>query len=194
MPSLLSFNTKLSKAQLDSSIQFLKSFSHQSTSPSQDKQKGGFVDLSLSARGNLGNLSSFTGSGSCAISESNLGNIYLFGILSRILDLTPLPLGTLHLTDASSNFEIKKDNIDFPDLHVYGPTALIQGNGRFSISTQALDFSFELSPLGGINIPIVSQAFALLNPILNPISKSFKIKLRGTIQNPDWNFNLGAPF
>jgi len=189
-PSSLSFNANLSKAELDPSIQFLKSLSQQPAPSSQDKQKGGFVDLSLSALGTLGNLSSFTGTGSCTISQSNLGNIYLFGILSRILDLTPFPFGTFQLTDATSNFKIQKDIIDFPSLRIYGQTALIQGNGRFSISSQDLDFSFELSPLGGINIPIVSHAFALLNPI----SKSFKIKLRGTLQDPNWNLNLGPPF
>lgn len=182
-PYSLSFETTLSKARLDPAIQLLKSFSHQPTPAAQEKLKGGLVDLNLSASGTLGNLNSFTGTGTCTISQSNLGDIYLFGILSRILDFTPLSLGTFHLTDAYTHFEIQKDSIYFPNLSVSGPTAFIQGDGRFFISNQHLDFNLEFSPLSITNIPIISQAFALFNPI----SKSVRIKLHGTLQNPEWD-------
>lgn len=143
---------------------------------------GGLLTLDLKATGILGDWHSFIGSGNISITQANLGRINLFGILSQILSLTPLGIGSFNLTDASTNFFIQQNIIHFPDIHIFGSTGSIEANGNFYLQNQELAFIFEISPLNKKGIPILSQMML----VFAPITQSFQMKLGGTLKNPKW--------
>jgi len=182
----LSFKGKLESANQDLAIAHLKKIQGIKTYNEELNEFGGLASITVSGRGILGDLSSFTGSGNLRITQASLGKINLFGILSEILSITPLGLGSFQLTDISSDFQIQKDIIHFPDLNIYGPSASIKGKGNFFISTHGLDFMMNISPLNKHGAPILSQAFL----IFAPITQSFQVKLNGTLEYPRWDTSL----
>lgn len=148
---------------------------------------GGLVNLNLETTGTLGQWKSFTGSGNISITQATLGKIHLLWILSEILSpLMPFGLGSLHLTDATSNFLIRDGAIHFPNINVFGSTASIDGEGNFYLESQNLDFILDISPMNKKGIPILSQALL----VFTPITQSFQMRLGGTLQNPKWETTL----
>lgn len=148
---------------------------------------GGLINLDMETTGTLGDWSSFTGSGKISITQATLGKIHLLWILSEILSpLMPFGLGSLHLTDANSDFLIHNGAIHFPNINIYGSTASIDGEGNFYLGSQKLDFIMDISPINKNGIPIISQALL----VFTPITQSFQMHLGGTLYEPLWETTL----
>lgn len=158
--------------------------------PDQKKKKannyGGLINLDMQTTGILGDWNSFTGSGKVSITQATLGKIYLLWILSEILSPLMFGLGTLQLTDATSDFVIGNNAIHFPNINIYGSTVSIDGEGNFYLGSQNLDFILDISPMNKNGIPILSQALL----VLTPITQSFQMHLGGTLYDPKWETML----
>ena len=149
----------------------------------------GLAHIDLQATGKIGDLTSYSGDGNINITQSDLGKVHLFGIFSKLLDTTPLALGTFKLTDISAPFKIQNNHVYFPDLNIYGPTANIAAHGNYTISNNDLNFKMNIAPLGKIRIPLVSHAFMLFSSI----AQSFQVQIDGTLEDPIWQINI-TPF
>lgn len=185
--TILKTNLQLNAVNLESAIPALSPL-WTISNPSKKKPNNyeGLLNLNLQTTGILGDWTSFTGSGTVAITQANLGKINLFWILSDILNLTPLNIGSLNFTNATSTLEILNGAIHFPNINIYGSTASIEGEGNFYLGSQNLDFYLDFSPLNTKGIPILSQALL----VLTPITQSFQMHLTGTLQNPKWETSL----
>jgi len=150
---------------------------------------GGVVDLNIRGEGILGQKETHIGNGNIRVSKAHLGKINLFGILSQVLSLTPLGLGSFQLTDVSGDFQMHDNKLFFPELNIYGPSANIVAKGNYTMGTGNLDFGLRISPMNKKGAPILSQAFLLLAPI----TQSFEVELEGTLDDPKWKTNI-TPF
>jgi len=150
------------------------------------------VDLDLDVTGDLGELETFDGYGRFKIKDAFLGQLHLFGGLSRVVQSVGLNLGTVEFNQGHAPFLIGKGYLHFPNVVVAGDTAKIKANGNINLTDDGLDFYVSLYPLGGINIPVISQIFSIINPITNTIESH----LTGTVDEPDWDvgISLGAVF
>lgn len=181
----LDFQCNLEKANYQGTLDAFRKYSSPEAAP-PGSSKEGHINLEIKAKGILGDLASYNGEGKIKISNANLGKINMFGILSKILSVTPLALGSFQLTDVETNFRIKNDVIHFPNAEIYGSTAQIRAKGNYKITSEGLDFIMDVSPLGKVNVPVISHAFYLLTPL----SQSFQIKVEGTSKAPQWDFKL----
>ncbi len=151
-----------------------------------DLARPGKMDLTLGAKMLLGHQESFAGSGHARIYEAKLGQLQLFGPLSRLLSNTLMPLGSLELDAATSKIEIANKYARFPDLEITGPSAKIKAAGLYYFPEERMDFRAVMFPLGQWKMPVISQ---IINLVSSPIN-AFTVNLRGTLNAPDWGLNV----
>ncbi len=154
----------------------------------EDRNPGGKLNISLKATGKLGDFTSYNGAGRFDISEAELGKIHLFGVLSAALDSTMFKFGTLRFTEASSTFQINREEAFFPDLEITGPLAAIKSEGSYDIPTGDLDFQARFYPFDRGGFPV----FTILDTFLNPFSTFFEIKMTGSLASPKMGVKLGG--
>ncbi|MBL4576565.1 MAG: hypothetical protein JKY51_10815 [Opitutaceae bacterium] len=193
----LNFEFALKEARFGKSIALLSEYlSAKDLSPSKTKKKtllpegdlGGMLDLSLIAKGILGDPLSYTGDGTIDITEAELGKVHVFGLLSEILQSLMLKFSTLQFTEAHSDFHLDKKTISFPNLHMKGPLAAIKSQGTFTMGSKTLDFRAKVFPFRESRTPI----YALIGVITNPFSYMFQVKLDGTYSDPKWRVLVGS--
>lgn len=149
---------------------------------------GGKLDLGLSATGQPGELTTFTGSGNAALTGADLGEIHLFGLLSQVLSAVSLNFSSLKLDSAHTSFRLDGGRLYFPDLKVTGRSALIDARGNFTLATNALDFTARLKPYEE-NRNLITGVIGL---VINPITSILELKLTGPISKPDWSIFVGS--
>ncbi|RKX33514.1 MAG: hypothetical protein DRP71_10220 [Verrucomicrobia bacterium] len=154
----------------------------------EDRNPGGKLNISLKAKGELGDFTSYNGVGRFDISEAELGKIHLFGVLSAALQSTMFRFSTLRFTEASSTFQINRNEAFFPDLAITGPLAAIKSEGSYDIPTGDLNFQARFYPFDRGGLPV----FTLLDTFLNPFSTFFEIKMTGSLATPKMRVSLGG--
>ncbi|MEM9227307.1 MAG: AsmA-like C-terminal region-containing protein, partial [Verrucomicrobiota bacterium] len=153
------------------------------TTASSENLQTALIDLRIDTQGMLGELNTFRGYGSLGVKNAYLGQLHLFGGLSRATQSIGLSLGTVEFTRGHTPFMLGNGYLHFSDIEVSGPTARIKANGNLHMDNNGLDFYLSLFPLGGIDLPVVSQLFSVLDPITNTLEAS----LTGTMEEPVWN-------
>lgn len=148
----------------------------------------GIFDMAIEAEGVFGDFQSFSGEGSVQVRDADLAQVHLLGILSRILNTTPLGFTSLQFTEAESRFFVDFTKIHFPDLYLKGPTAEIRAVGDYLIDQEELDFSVKVRLMRESRVPFLSL---LLSPLLEPLSHVLEIRLTGPYADPQWRFLLG---
>lgn len=156
--------------------------------PLTAKEKfAGVLNINFKGSGIMGQLDSFEGAGKLYLRQAHLGRLHLFGGLSRLLDGLGIGFGTVDFTSAKSAYTIQSASLHLPKAEIFGPTARIDANGYYQISQDQLDFILSLYPLGGISVPVVSQVLSVLNPISNTI----EVQLKGQLSDPKWTTSFG---
>ena len=150
------------------------------------KKSLGIVDFSISGDGTIGDIDSFRGAGKLLIKKGHLGKLNLFGGLLSFMSSVGIDLGTVVFTGVKTDFIWKDGFIHLPNGEIYGPTARIDANGNYDIDDQDLDFLLTIHPLGSFSIPVLAQLLDALSPLANTI----QIKLKGTIDKPDWSVDF----
>jgi hypothetical protein len=141
------------------------------------KDKSGVrLDLNVAAAGQLGKVATFAGDGSVQLQGAQLGQVALFGGLSRVLKFPEL-----RFTQARSSVKISNGLLEFPDLTVKGANSQIQAKGTYAIDRHELDFTATIYPF--MESGSLLQIF---NALSAPLSAVLRVRLTGTIEDPAW--------
>ncbi len=144
------------------------------------------IDFDINAQGKTGDVATFRGYGQLGVRDALLGQFHLFGGLSRAMQAIGLNLGTVDFTKGQAPFVLGKGYAHFPRVTISGPTARIDANGNLNLDTNELDFYLSLYPLGGIDVPIISQIFSAINPLTDVV----EAQLGGSFNKPDWKVDF----
>jgi hypothetical protein len=153
----------------------------------QQRLEGGRLDFSLKADGLYADIHSFNGAGRASVTDAELGQLNLFGPLSAALRGTALNLGSFSLTTVEAPFTLAGERVQFDDLRVTGPSALLLAKGRYGLRGGALDFTTRIHPFEE-NTSLFGSAASF---VLTPFSKVFEVRLAGTLSEPSWIFSYG---
>jgi AsmA-like C-terminal region len=195
----LAFNITLAKANLGEVTQAvadLQSTTYtavasapvkKTTQARQVMHEKGLLDMNIAAEGLYNDFYSFNGAGNAVISGAELGHLNLFGPLSEALKGTFINLGSFSLTSLDAPFNLQGDRVRFDELHVTGPSALIDAKGYYRLRDGALDFTAKLYPFNESS-SLVGSAVGF---VLTPLSRVLEVKLEGTLVHPSWIFAYG---
>ena len=147
------------------------------------------LDFSLSAQGTPGEFASFAGSGNAALTGAELGEINLFGLLSQVLSGLTLSFSSLKLDAVRTSFQLKDGTAYFPDLKVTGPSAVIDGRGKYSYASNALDFNAKFKPYDQPG----SLLAAAVGLVMNPLTSILELRLTGPLGDPKWSVDFTGP-
>jgi len=147
------------------------------------------LDFSLSAQGLPGDLQSFAGSGNASLTGAELGEVHLFGLLSQVLSGLTLSFSSLKLDAVRTSFQLRDGVAYFPDLKVTGPSAVIDGRGRYSYMARTLDFNAKFKPYDQPG----SLLAAAVGLVMNPLTSILELRLTGTLANPKWSVDIAGP-
>lgn len=176
-------NANFGKTLIASNTYFAEGGSE--TAQEMDTQKlldyGGTLNTHFDGIGIVGDSLSYIGGGTFHIEDADFGKFQILGILSLILESTPLGITTLAFQDAEGSFDVDKRFIRFNEVSVDGPVASLKTSGDYNIETDDLNFKARLFPFRNSKIPLISP---LLNIALQPISSVLEFLINGTFSDP----------
>ncbi|HVU16411.1 MAG TPA: AsmA-like C-terminal region-containing protein [Candidatus Didemnitutus sp.] len=190
----LSFEATLKEADFARTVRAVQDFAalHSTTPPTKDsdaeskfmkRASNGKLDVTVSAQGSPPDVASFRGGGTARLTGAELGEIHLFGLLSRALSAVAVNFGSLKLNEARTSFQLSDGRIHFPDARISGPSAVIEAKGDYIFAGKSLDFTAHLKPYEEGHNP--------LGILMNPLTSIFELKLSGPIAKPSWSVALG---
>lgn len=153
----------------------------------QQRIASGRLDLALSAKGLSNDIRSFQGSGNARISDANLGEVNLLGVLSTLLRRTLLNYSTLQLDTAEASFALAGPTLVFPLVRISGPRAALDASGNYNFDTKSVDFAAKVFPFEGSR----SLLGTAIGTMLAPLSSVLEVNLTGRLDNPSWVFVYG---
>lgn len=190
----LGFDAALDNASLGEAIYRLEEFGARrrgeappERSRLQEKLASGRLGVRLSGDGNADDPYSFIGSGSGEVVGAELAEIKLLGGLSDALRAVRLNFASLRLTDAQANFKLLRNQLDFPEFKISGPTAVLDLTGRYRLDLHMMDFNAKLSPYELSRNPLANA----VDFVLTPFSNILELKLTGSLDQPQWRFTYG---
>ena len=190
----LTFDARLDGGKVGEAIRIVEEFSARRAgvpptpqSRFQQQIASGRLDLTLSAKGFADNLRSFDGSGNARITDANLGEINLLGVLSTLLRRTLLNYSTLQLDNAQASFALAGSSLVFPLVRISGPRAAIEASGTYHMEDKQLEFVTKVYPFEESR----SLLGTALGTVLAPLSSVLEVNLTGRIDNPSWAFVYG---
>jgi hypothetical protein len=148
--------------------------------------KPGKLVLTASLGGYLNRFDTFQGTAEAKVTEAELGRLQLLGSFSRAMANTPFKIGSFSFTKVDASIELEESVLYFPSLTISGPTAKLSAEGNLAINSETLDFEAVFYPLGGVDTSIIGDILSLVNPISNV----FRIRLHGTLAEPDWDISI----
>ena len=146
----------------------------------------GFLDVELKATGVPGDLYSFKGTGNLQVTQADLGKVHLFGGLSRAFSGTGLDFTTFKLDTAEGKFILDENMLQFPEVSVSGLGSLIRASGGIVMPEGGLDFKVRVRFFENRE----KSLLAILGPILKPFENALELRLRGTLKEPRWRFQI----
>jgi hypothetical protein len=192
----LGFELKVSQADLARTIRAVEEYDGAHTGQKavpgaenkfMQRASGGRLDLAMAATGKPGEIATFTGNGTAALGGVELAEIHLFGVLSKALSGLSLNFSSLKLDAATTSFRLEGGRLNFPDLKITGPSAVIDARGNFTFATKQLDFTAKLKPFEKRHT-LLQDA---LSVVVSPITSILELKLTGPVSNPDWSIVVG---
>ncbi len=148
------------------------------------------LDFRLKAKGNLGDLSSFKGTGAIDLKDENLGSVRLFGPLSKVIQENPVPIpsGSVRFNRLESTYSWEGSYATFKDMTITSSSSLIRGEGKYWLKDNTINFEARMYLLGGLGskIPILGK----IAEFLDPLSKFIELTLRGRLDNPKWGLRV----
>lgn len=161
------------------------------SSPNRELLKratGGRLNFALSAQGRPADLASFSGSGNLEVKGAELGEVHLFGLLSQLLSGLSLNFSSLKLDTLRGSYRVADGRVNFPDIRVTGPTALIEGRGDYRLLDKTLDFTARFKPYED-NRNLLTGVVGI---VMNPLASILELRLTGPIGKPAWSVSLGS--
>jgi hypothetical protein len=191
----LSFDGKLNGATLGDAIRILEEFGAkrrgQPPSPEsrfQQRVAPGKLDLQATAEGLYQDPYSYVGTGNAELRGAELAEINLLGALSQALrGNSVLGFTSWSLDTAKANFTIERNQLDFSDLVITGPSAKLDAKGVYALDTKTMNFNAKFYPFDR-GKTFLANAVDLM---LTPVSAALELKLAGTLDKPKWYFAYG---
>lgn len=192
----LGFDLFLNKANLARTVHAVQEYDANRTGIPAPATEAKFIkqaansllDVALSAQGDPADIASFRGAGNAALTGAELGEIHLFGLLSQVLNGLSLSFSSLKLDAARTSFALQNGELLFPDLKVTGPSAVIDGRGKYIIASNTLDFAARFRPYEDPG-SLLAAAFSL---VLNPLASILELKLTGQLADPKWSVSVSS--
>lgn len=148
-------------------------------------EKQGTFNLYLEASGPIDRWNQYVGKGQLEIVDAPLGQISLFGGLTRLFsDTFKVPLGAFRLDTLRTDLVLEPGYIGLPSLEVRGPSTRIDSEGRVSLPGGELDIDARVFFLNTEN-PSLASLFGIL---LRPLGHAFEVTVRGPLEDPSWVF------
>jgi hypothetical protein len=147
------------------------------------RASGGKLEITVSAQGSPPDAASFRGGGTARLTGAELGEIHLFGLLSRALSAVAVNFGSLKLNEARTSYQLADGRLHFPDARISGPSAVIEAKGDYIFASKSLDFTAHLKPYEEGHNP--------LGILINPLTSIFELKLNGPMAKPSWSVVIG---
>ena len=123
-----------------------------------------------------------SGRGSVNLRQSNVGQIHLFGGLSRFLDTLGLGFSTLDLNTLSLDWELSGDTLAIERGLVSGPVLNLQLSGTVDVKERELSLQADLNLFRGV-----------VSKVLTPMSGNMQFDLVGPLESPEWRIRF-TPF
>jgi len=149
---------------------------------------GGLINMDFAGTGILGDSLSYEGKGVYNIKKADLGKLQMFGLLSKVLEATPLRFSTLSFENAVGSYSAHKTYLEYPDLLMTGPAARVKAEGRYNLDAELLDFKAKLFPFRQSSMPVM----ALVGVVLEPLSHALEVRLTGTLGEPKVSLFSGS--
>lgn len=192
----LGFDLFINKANLARAVSAVQEYDANRTGIAAPAAKAKFIqqaansslDVALSAQGNPADIASFKGAGNAALTGAELGEIHLFGVLSQVLNGLSLSFSSLKLDAARTSFALQNGELLFTDFKVTGPSAVIDGRGKYIIAANKLDFAARFRPYEDPG-SLLAAAFSL---VINPLASILELKLTGPLADPKWSVSVSS--
>ena len=147
-----------------------------------EEQTGRFSGrIDLSGEPGKGHADSVIGNGSVRIKDARLFRMPLFGgFTRRVVAVVPGLDVVLRPSDVSANYKIRDAAVHSDELLIDGRVLSLSAEGKYWFDGR-LQFNVELKFLK-------SNTFAadIIRLATYPLTKLFKLKLRGTREKPEW--------
>jgi hypothetical protein len=119
------------------------------------------------------------GHGRITLRNGRIGQIHIFGGLSRTLNAMGLGFSTMDLNAASLEWTLDNGVIGIPQCLVTGPVLNLRLSGDMNVVNNQLDMQAEAFFFQG-----------LVSKVLTPVSDNFLFDVTGTLANPSWQLRL----
>lgn len=155
----------------------------------------GLLDGRLRLTGRPIGPETYDGEGVILLREGEIASVRLLGILSRILDLTPIRVTTVNLDEIESRFTIREGMVQLDPLLLRGPVSGIEANGTYHLPSGQMDVLARVILLSETGIPLITPIF---RGITRPFGHIMEVRLTGSPDQPDWRLmidprNIFAP-
>lgn len=139
-------------------------------------------DTDLKLRGYFGDTVTYVGQGRNRISEAELGQVRLFGELSRALEAVGLPFTSLQLETAEASWKLEDGKLHLPGVRIDGPSIRLNAHGTVAVPETDLDFVVQAFVIRGL--------FGL---VFRPMNLVLEFRLGGQLDTPSWGLRIN-PF
>lgn len=146
----------------------------------------GELDFSVQGKFPLDDLAAIHGQGQVAIRGAELQTIRMLGGLSRALEKIGLGATTIRFTDAQATFAMKDERMQFSKLELTGANNRMEATGSYHLRQKTVDMELQLFLLSE-NQGLVK---AIVGGIMRPITFATRIRLMGTLKEPEWRLLL----
>jgi len=169
------------------------SFDHLSVSAHSDGKTTWIDPVSFGFAGGKGGgnaqmSSAGAGYGSFWLRGARLGEWSFLGPLSQMLKTKWLGFATLKFDSAEGVLGFEPSSVDITDLNMWGNEHAATATGRIDTRKQALDFKVKLRTLGGSK-----PVFGFMAPLVRPFTSVLEARISGSIQKPQWHWQLTTP-
>ena len=124
----------------------------------------------------------FTGYGYMSIREARIGEIHIFGDLSRLLDGMGLGFSTLDLDSMGVEWELEEQQLIIDNSLVTGPFLEMALAGSIDLDNRKLALQAAVTPFRNVFTMVVS-----------PVSETLLFDLTGPLESPNWKIRF-KPF
>jgi len=119
------------------------------------------------------------GHGQVTLRRGRIGQIHLFGGLSRLFANIGLGFSTLDLNAATVQWKLEDGIVDIPECVITGSVLNLNMWGRANLMAETLNLQGEAFLFSGT-----------VSKLLSPLSDNFQFDITGSFQNPDWRLRV----
>ena len=146
----------------------------------------GEVSAGLKLRGDVKNMANSVGGGYVEINSKDFLKLNIFGGISKAFASIGVPMGSFDITKVKTDFDIGGGELKLSPVEFEGPTMRIIGASVYSFKDGMLRGELKAYPFDKMENRVV----AVVNKIVNPIMDAVRVKVSGTLANPEFSAKI----